>query len=280
MVSRASHVLAALVGAALLLGVSGGNAFAQPADTPFVPDEWRFGRRQDEQSLTFCVDKRDPDWPVAQEIGTAIADALLLKARPVIVEGRTQIEEIDNLYRILLDTCDVYLGLKLVPQAIPPWMTLTRPYYHASYVLLATEPAWSSLADMPGGRAIGSVLGTSADLRLIQMLQGVGASAAWPRYPMSNDEAVLAALESGQIGAGLVWAPAFWSLAKAHPDWSRFRRIAPKPLTFSDVGIAAGLLSRQTFLRAAIDEAITSLTADGTIWSILQRAAFPADRAG
>ena len=69
----------------------------------------------------------------------------------------------------------------------------------------------------------------------------------------------------------LVWAPAYWSLAKAHPDWSRFRRIAPKPLTFSEVGIAAGLLSRQTFLRAAIDEAITSLTADGTIWSILQK---------
>ncbi len=277
---QTGRAFAALLGAALLVGTFGCEALSQPADTPFVQDEWRFGRRQDEQSLTFCVDKRDPDWPVAEEIGAAIAGALLLKARPVIVEGRAPIEEIDNLYRILLESCDVYLGFKLLPQAIPPWLTLTRPYYHASYVLLTKDPAWSSLADMPAVQPVGSVLGTSADLRLILMLQGGGATAAWARYPMSNDEAVLTALESGRIGAALVWAPAYWALAKAHPEWRRFRAIAPKPLTFSEVGIAAALLTRQTFLRAAIDQAIAALTADGTIWSILQKAAFPAERAG
>ena len=69
-------------------------------------------------------------------------------------------------------------------------------------------------------------------------------------------------------------------LPRRDPEWRRFRAIAPKPLTFSEVGIAAALLTRQTFLRAAIDQAIAALTADGTIWSILQKAAFPAERAG
>jgi polar amino acid transport system substrate-binding protein len=255
-------------------------ALAQAGDTPFVPDEWRFGRRQDEQNLSFCIDKRDPDWPVAEKIGDAIAGALLLRPRPVIVDGRTQIEDIENLYRILLESCDVYFGFKLLPQAIPPWMVLTRPYYRASYVLLAKDTGWPSLAEMPPARAIGSVLGTSADLRLVQMLQGRSAAAAWPRFPMSNDEAVLTALDAGRIGAALVWAPAYWSLAEARPAWRGFRRIAPAPLTFSDVGIGAALLARQTFLRTAVDQAIEALAKDGTIRAILEKAAFPAESGG
>ena len=67
---------------------------------------------------------------------------------------------------------------------------------------------------MPAVQPVGSVLGTSADLRLILMLQGGGATAAWARYPMSNDEAVLTALESGRIGAALVWAPAYGRLPR------------------------------------------------------------------
>src|SRR4029079_8657299 len=98
---------------------------------------------------TLCVDSRERDGPVAEEIGAAIAGALLLKARPVIVEGRAPIEEIDNLYRILLESCDASLGFKLLRRAFPPGLTRPRPYYHASYVLLTKDPAWSSLADMP-----------------------------------------------------------------------------------------------------------------------------------
>jgi len=34
-------------------------ALAQP---PFVPDDWKFGKRQEPNTLHYCVDARDPDF--------------------------------------------------------------------------------------------------------------------------------------------------------------------------------------------------------------------------
>src|ERR1700694_5237410 len=64
--------------------------------------------------------------------------------------------DLDTLSRVFLETCDVYLGFKLIPDAYPPWLAVTRPYYRTSYVLVTANPAWTSLADMPRGQAIGS----------------------------------------------------------------------------------------------------------------------------
>ena len=87
-------------------------------------------------------------------------------------------EDLDYLYRVFLETCDVYLGFKLIPDAYPEWIKVTRPYYRASYVLAVTDPGWKSLADMPKSQAIGATIGTSADLRLIQYLHGSGGERA------------------------------------------------------------------------------------------------------
>lgn len=269
----------AFVSACALLAWGWHGACLADANTPFVPDEWRYGRRQDESTLTYCVDKRDPDWPIAQKIGEALAVALLLKPKEVLLDDRLVIEEIDSLYRVLLETCDVYLGFRLMAQAYPEWVMLTRPYYLASHLLVVAEPKWSALSDVPSTRAIGTTLGTSADLRLVQLLQSANAAERWPRYPMASDEAVLKALVSGTIGAGLVWAPSFWSLTRGDPALSNLRTITPKPLALSMVGVGAALLSRETFLRAAIDSAIVALTEDGTIRSIIEGAGFPASEA-
>src|SRR5262245_45259035 len=56
----------------------GPSAWAQ---LPFVPDDWKFGKRQESNTLHYCVDARDPDLPVARKIGEAIAGALLLEPR-------------------------------------------------------------------------------------------------------------------------------------------------------------------------------------------------------
>src|SRR5262252_1308508 len=65
--------------AALMLCGLGYSAFAQ--QLPFVPDDWKFGKRQDSNTLHYCVDARDPDLPVARKIGEAIAGALLLQPK-------------------------------------------------------------------------------------------------------------------------------------------------------------------------------------------------------
>ena len=120
--------------AAIALGMSLLPAFGQ--DTPFVQDEWKYGRRQTGTVLQYCLDGRDADLPVARKIGQAIAQALLLEPKPRELGQNTVGEDIDNLYRIFLESCDVYLGFKLIPDAYPKWLAVTRPYYRTSYVLV------------------------------------------------------------------------------------------------------------------------------------------------
>lgn len=260
--------------------------FAIPApgvgqsSAPFVPDEWRFGVHEANATLSYCIDARDPDWPVAREIAAAVAAALLLQAKEYLIgdDPRTADmsgEDLDGTYRLLIQHCDVVFGFKLVPDAYPAWLTITRPYYRAAYVYVASDPAWKSLADMPVTRPIGATIGTSADMRLTQYILAVPAGQRWDKYPMASDEAALRAVVSGTTGAALVWAPALWALRKTDPTFSILRDIRPAPLPVSAADIGAILLSKQAFLRSSIDQAIASLTKDGTIAGILKKQDFP-----
>jgi polar amino acid transport system substrate-binding protein len=254
-------------------------AYVTPAsaqDTPYVPDEWKYGRRQAGSTLQYCLDTRDPDLPIARKIGAAIAQALLLEGKPHELGQNSVGEDLDNLYRVFLESCDVYLGFKLIPDAYPQWLAVTRPYYRTSYVLVTANPQWASLADVPRSQAIGATIGTSADIRLIQYLQALPAEGRWSRFPMGTDELALRALLRNTVGAALVWGPSFWALRQSDPAFANLRIIPAKPLPDSAVDVGATLLSRESFLRSNIDQAIASLTADGTIQSILDSEKFPA----
>jgi polar amino acid transport system substrate-binding protein len=261
--------------AAVFVACFGWSA-ALAQQTPFVPDEWKFGKRQDGGALNYCVDERDPDLPIAREIGRTIAQALLLQPKEHPIGQNTVGEDLDNLYRVFLESCDVFLGFKLISDAYPPWIAISRPYYRASYVLVTTDPGWKSLGDMPRSSAIGATIGTSADIRLIQYLAALPAEQRWSRFPMGSDELTLQALKRGTVGVALVWGPSFWAMQKTDPSLAGLRLISPRPLPETTVGIGAILLANETFLRKSVDDAIAALTADGTIEAILNRAKFPA----
>lgn len=259
----------------LVLSLAARAAFAQ--DTPYVPEEWKYGRRQAGSSLVYCLDTRDPDLPVARRIGAAIAAALLLEGKPHEIGEITGGEDLDNLYRAFLETCDVFLGFKLIPDAYPPWLGVTRPYYRTSYVVVtAAEAQWQALADMPPSLAIGATIGTAADLRLIQYLGSLAPERRWSRFPMGSDELALRALLRGTVGAALVWGPSLWALRGADPAFAGVRIVPSRPLPEQTADVGATVLARETFLRANVDQAIAALTADGTIASILASEKFPA----
>jgi len=214
--------------------------------------------------------------PIARKIGQAIAQALLLEPKPHELGQNSVGEDIDNLYRVFLESCDVYLGFKLIPDAYPAWLAVTRPYYRTSYILVTTNTQWNSLADMPPAQAIGATIGTSADIRLIQYLQALPAERRWSRFPMGSDELALRALLRDTVGVALVWGPSFWALRQSDPAFARLRIISSRPLADSPVDVGATLLARESFLRSNVDQAIASLTADGIIQSILDSEKFPA----
>jgi len=246
------------------------------AQTPFVQDEWRFGRRQDGPTLHYCVDERDPDVPVARKIGAVIAGALLLEPKEHAIGEAWSGEDIDQVYPVLIDTCDVFLGFKLIADAYPEWLAITRGYYRTSYVFVTANADWKSLAEVPLSQPIGGTIGTSADIRLMQYIAALRPAERWTHYPITSDEAALTDVSKGKLGAALVWAPSLWALRQNHPEFSGLRTIAPRPLPESNAEVGAILLARETYLRANVDQAIQALTADGTIDGILKGFSFPA----
>jgi polar amino acid transport system substrate-binding protein len=269
------HIVRALIALLLYLGPTGLRA-----ETPFVVDAWRFGTHESNATLRYCIDARDPDQPVARKIAAAVAAALLLRADEYLVSrdpGTDDMsgEDLDDTYRMLLEHCDVFFGFKLVPNAYPEWVTITRSYYRSIYVFAASDPAWKSLGDMPPTRAIGATIGTAADMRLSQYLLALPAGRRWDKFPMSSDKAALRAVIRGTTGAALVWAPALWQLRRTDAAIARLPEMAPSPLPVSTADVGAILLSKQVFLRSSLDQAIASLIADGTIAAILKDENFP-----
>jgi polar amino acid transport system substrate-binding protein len=265
--------LAAAVGLGLAACLAAPALAQEPP--PVVPDAWKYGRRLDESSLSFCVDPRDGSWQVQQTIMEAVAGALLLEPKVHVMPNTVVVQELDDVYGTLLMSCDLFLGFKLLPQAYPGWMTLTRPLYLADYVAVTADPDWQSLGDMPTSEAIGPAIGTSADLRLISYLGGLPADRRWRRFPMGSSEAALDALVAGTVGVAIVWQPELWALQKTEPAFAELRVIASDPLPTTTEGVGAALLSQQSFLRTAVDEAIGALIADGTIAGILEADGFP-----
>ncbi|HME26942.1 MAG TPA: hypothetical protein VKI44_37405 [Acetobacteraceae bacterium] len=253
---------------------------ASRADAPFVVDEWRFGTQETNATLRYCIDARDPDWPVARKIAAAVAAALLLRGEEYLIGDDPRSadmsgDDLDDTYRALIQHCDVFFGFKLVPDAYPGWITITRPYYRSTYVYVVADPAWKSLGDIPTTLAIGATIGTGADMRLTQYILAVPADKRWDKYPMSSDEAALRAVMRGTTAAALVWAPALWALRKTDAGIAKLPEMASSPLPVSTADVGAILLSRQMFLRSSLDQAIASLTADGTVAGILKDENFP-----
>jgi polar amino acid transport system substrate-binding protein len=245
-------------------------------EVPFANGQWNLGRRLDQSQLRYCVDRRDPDWQVAGAIADAIAGALLLEPKPYVVESDIVLEDITRVYALMLEHCDIHMGFKLIPDGYADWITLSRAYYEAQYVFVTADPNFRALADLPPSRPIGAAIGTTAHVRLVTYVSAQPAEKRWPIYPYGTNDLALSLLLKGDVSVALVWAPSLWAKQQADPAYAKLRVIDPKPLPPTSLGVGALMLSNETFLRTAVDQAITALTSDGTLQSILNKYKFPA----
>lgn len=247
-------------------------------DRPWAPEEWKYGRRLDESMLRYCVDKRDPAWEVAAAIADAIAAGLLLEPQRHVVEKKIVVtEDITNVYEVMLKYCDIHMGFKLIPGGYSQWATLTRPYYESGYVFVTADPDLEALADLAPGRPIGATMGTMAHIRLVSYITALPSSDRWRIFPMGTNNLALRSLLGGTVDVALVWAPELWAMQREDPAYADLRVIDPAPLPPTRLGVGGLLLSDETFLRTAIDEAIAALSRDGTIEGILKEYGFPAE---
>ena len=245
-------------------------------DVPYAPGQWNYGRRLDESQLRYCVDHRDPDWEMAGAIADAIAQGLLLEPQRYVVDSNIVIEHITKVYGIMLEHCDLHMGFKLIPEGYANWVTLTRAYYETQYDFVTGDPDIHALADLAPGHPIAATIGTMAHIRLVSYLMALPAEDRWPTYPMGTNDLALESLLNGTADVALVWAPSLWAKQREDAAYADLHVIDPKPLPPTTLGVGALLLSNETFLRTAVDEAITALISDGTIQSILDKYKFPA----
>lgn len=268
--------VATLLASALAIAMatlSPGTAPAQQPEfyeVPFAPGQWNIGRPLDASHFRYCVDQRDPDWEMASDIADAIAGGLLLEPERYVVESDIVREDITRIYQILLEHCDVQMGFKLIPEGLPEWVIATRPYYEAQYVFAATDPAIQTLGDLAPSRPIGATMGTSAHLQLFTYVSTLAPQERWPVFPMGTNELSIASLLNGTVDVALVWGPSLWAEQRDNSEAAEIHIVDPSPLRPSSLGVGGLLLSENTYLRTAIDEAIVALTADGTIGSILE----------
>jgi polar amino acid transport system substrate-binding protein len=276
---RAACPLLALALAIPLAALRPGPVSAQDPeffDVPWAENQWTYGRRLDESQLRYCVDQRDPAWEVDAAIADSIARGLLLEPQRYVVESDVVSEDITKVYEILLEHCELYMGFKLIPEGYPNWVTVTRPYYDTQYVFVTADPNLQALAGVSRARPIGVTMGTMAHLGFLSYLAALPAADRWPTYPMGTNDLALESLVDRAVDVALVWAPTLWAKQRAEPAYADLHVIDPDPLPPTILGVGALMLPDETFLRTAVDEAITALTEDGTIASILEYYGFPA----
>jgi len=265
--ARTSVALAA----ALLLGV----AAAQP---PELPPAWFPNRapRSAGQGIPICIDRREPAHEIDRAIAEMIAATLLIRIDIVDVDRDVVVEaEYEELYVDLVDRCTAYAGFKLLSNTYPNWLTFTRPFYEARFVVLGRSDAPRRLDDLPAGATVGVTQGTLGDIRFLTHNLARPSERRWRRVPLGSPRANLEALLAGRADAVVVWEPWWWALRRQEP---RFADLTPLEATVVSepwVGVGAALTADRTFARVELDAALAALAEDGTIAAWLAAQDFP-----
>ena len=263
------RLLARLASLALLL--LSHSAVAQPLVHEELLER-RFALQGD--GIKFCIGTGNPITEFDKSVAEEIANALLLK--PEFLEIRPDFplyEENDlqeRLYLLLLNECDAFVGVDLAPYGHPEWLTFSKPYAGFPYVAVVVNPEYQSVGDIPGGAAIGVPVLSRIDRQLISYSQAQSPEARWRRLPYADTELLLSRLLDGTLEAALFWAPELDQLLPTVEASSEIRVISTRPLAASMASLGVAFLADSTYLRAAIDDAITALIDDGTITQLLE----------
>ena len=258
-----------------LLALTPASGWAQVA-LPYVPPETYQERRWLEGSkVTLCVWDVSPTAVIDRRIGEEIGNALLLETD--FFEYESGVPHADDrfweqIYIQLATSCDAVMGFALVSAIVPDWLTPTRPYYEGPYVLAVTNPDYTRLGDIPAGSLIGSMVYTTADLRLIEYLSLQPEGQAWRRFPFSDPALLIDYLERGTIEGALIWAPMLSDATDGDSSARGIRSVPIDPVTAAPTPIGMVLREHNVHLRGQIDRAIEILIEDGVIDAILQEA--------
>ena len=230
-----------------------------------------------EHAIRFCIVTNSPLRDFDRAIADAIGSALLVRSETFdldlgIVQNSRERELV--LFINLTDNCDAVMGTNLAWNPLPDWLTVSRPYYSAPYVLAVRKETYQRLGEIPVGRAVGSSLDSVVDQQFVTYLGVLPPERRWFRLPYDYIPIMLADIRAGIVERGLLPSPL--AGAESDPDLDGLDLVSTAPLRVEPMQLGALLLSRDTFIRTALDEAIGTLQADGTIDRIVAEEGLPA----
>ncbi len=248
-------------------------------DIMYLPrDTYRERLFQEGNTITFCY---NPDAMMAafeQDVARAIGDALLVDVSIITMpDPLMTTPPLDHrhplmpvqLFVLLAEHCSAFMGYALTGHE-PDWLMLTRPYMRSNYVLLVTDPTYSRLEDVPYDRPVGARGMSTIDNRLINFNQARPEAQRWQRHPYYTNDVVMARVQDGTVGAGLVWEPALYFATEGDPEAHGFRIIRNMPFEAPPLEIGIATRSNNTYLNNLLSDAIAALLQDGTIDRLLE----------
>lgn len=249
--------------------VLAGAALAQDGTVP--PQLLGTQRPLNGDTIRFCIDASSVGAGFDRAVAKAIADVLLVKATFVQAPAGFPLDAggyLDELQLTMSTECDALAGISLQPNmAFPEWASVTRAYADVPFVLVAADPSYHSLGDIPRDRIIGTAIGSIGEAVFLTYIAQLPANQQWRRLPYADPKLMLTRLRDGTLGGMILWQPVLSRLG----DIGDVHTISSAPAPESSVLVGMLVSSRDQFLRGSIDEAIGALIADGTIATLMQQ---------
>lgn len=250
-----------------VLGLCALLAGQAAAQVPFIPPEFYNSIRPDfGNRLPLCILPDSATEPQDRRAAEEIAHLLLLE--PDVIEIEANMDMLDEMgiwpviFKELAERCIGVMGVQIIPgEMMPDWMTLSRPYFEAPYILLSTDPAVGTVADLPAGTRLGVPLFTPIDTEVMMVIAAGGQFAGLRRLPYDRPELMASLMRSGELDASIVWEP---HLARPTLEPLDFftTRASVAPLRENIRSVAILLRTQDEMLRTMIDNAIGVLAED------------------
>jgi polar amino acid transport system substrate-binding protein len=119
--------------------------------------------------------------------------------------------------------------------------------------------------------AIGTSLGRIGEYTFITCSLQQAVDQRRRRLPYADANLMLKGVKDGTLGGMVLWQPSLAKVTNGDPAGAGLHGIPTDPVPASSVQVAALVSSRDSFLRSQIDDAINSLSGDGTIQSLLDQ---------
>ncbi|MCW5697497.1 MAG: transporter substrate-binding domain-containing protein [Bauldia sp.] len=233
--------------------------------------------------VRFCINTASILADFDRAVADLIAETMLVEStlhdivdpylRPSPYDYRI-IRSSPDFYVDVINDCDAVMGYPLPDGTVPNWLTVSRPYYTSSVVLVATDESFRRLGDIPHDRPIGGRIRDDTLFRAYLTTLPQGRS--WRLVPYLHNNLLLEAVIEGSVAAAVVWEPASAFYLALEGQSAPPMHVVEVPVDLKTVELAVAFRAGDAFLRSAIDAAIDELAADGLLRQLAAEFALPA----